>query len=106
MTSKTAPVESAEALRPLTKDPTKMTNDEFANFVYLQMMDGWIPTEMYLRMFPTETAAGIASRVKRKRWIRGVHYNRVAGTMSWVNLKAIRCWAAGIVYEQTGVDPL
>ena len=86
------------------KSPAEMTDDEFREFVVNQMLQGWIPVKMYLKMFPTETLSGIDTRVARKHWVQGVHYNSPPGSTAWVNLIKIREWASG--QEQAGVSPL
>lgn len=72
----------------------EMTNQEFMDYVIKQSLRGWIPLSTYLRLLPEETRSAVSSRIKRKHWQRGVHFNTPKGGDMWVNLHAIADWAA------------
>lgn len=79
----------------MTKSVDEMTNEEFFRFVVDECLEGWIPLKAYLRVMPEETKIAIETRIKRKHWVRGVHYHTPPGSFMWVNLRAIRRWASG-----------
>lgn len=74
------------------KPVNEMTNDEFFNFVVNQGLKGWVPLETYLRIFPEESKEAIETRIKRRHWLRGVHYTTPKGSRMWVNIIAIGAW--------------
>lgn len=76
-----------------------LSEDEFIAKCLADMMQGWIPLKTYLRMFPDEDKRAIEGRVARGHWKRRVHYFAPKGGTAWVNLPAIREWAAGIREE-------
>jgi len=73
------------------KSYDQMTNDEFLEFV-VKRLDGWIPLDTYIRLFPSETRLGIETRLRRGVWQRGTHYTVPRQGRAWVNLTAIRDW--------------
>lgn len=75
-----------------TKSLSEMTNDEFVAFVIEQGLKGWVPLLAYTRLFPEETKDAIEMRIKRKHWVRGVHYTTPAGSKMWLNVIAIGEW--------------
>lgn len=78
----------------MSKPINEMTNDEFLAFVIEHGLKGWVPLQSYLRLFPEETKVGIETRIKRKHWVRGVHYTTPQGSRMWVNVIAIGKWVA------------
>lgn len=55
----------------------------------------WIPQHLYLERFGEEKTT-IDERIKRKHWIKGVHYNVPKGSKGrWINLEEVNKWASG-----------
>lgn len=77
----------------------QMTNDEFFEFV-VKKLDGWIPLATYRRLFPSESAEAIETRLRRGVWQRGVHYVVPKNGRPWVNLTAIRAWVTEGLVER------
>jgi hypothetical protein len=73
-------------------NPVTMTEDEFIDHCLANMMNGWVPLRVYLRMYPTETEGKVHTRVKRGVWTRRVHYAAPKGGSPWVNLPKVREW--------------
>lgn len=88
------------------KSISEMTNQEFMDFVIKQGLQGWIPLRSYLRLFPEETRSAITSRIKRKHWQRGLHYNTPPGSDMWVNVIAIGNWVAATAIPKPAGLPL
>lgn len=74
------------------KAPSQMSDAEYSAWVAERMMGGWIPLRDYQRIYPAETQAKIDTRLARKVWKRGVHYEVPPQSRAWVNLLAIRAW--------------
>lgn len=75
-----------------SKAPSEMSDEEYSAWVMEQLMGGWVPLAQYMRLYPEETKAKIDTRIARKVWIRGVHYEVPPQSRAWVNLIAIRVW--------------
>ncbi len=57
----------------------------------------WIPQEKYLEIYGEKKNA-IDERIKKRQWIKGVHYNVPKGSKGrWINVKAVNEWASGKV---------
>lgn len=88
------------------KPVSEMTNHEFMDFVVKHGMQGWIPLLTYIRLFPEETRSKISTRIKRKHWQRGVHFNTPEGSGMWVNVIAIGNWVAATAIPKPAGLPL
>ena len=87
--------EALQALLEKVKAQQAMTEQDFIVHALKDMMDGWVPLEVYLKMFPTETPNKVHKRVHTGAWIRQVHFAAPKGGASWVHLPAIRAWLEG-----------
>ena len=75
---------------------TRLAEEEqFITDALSDMMKGWVPLRMYLRMYPDETKRAVEARVLRGAWVRKVHYFAPSGSPAWVCLPAIQQWASG-----------
>lgn len=61
----------------------------------MNALTDWVPQSLYLEAFK-ETKDTINERIKRKHWVKGIHYNVPPGSKGrWINLKAVNEWASG-----------
>lgn len=75
----------------------EMTNDEIMKQVIEDYLQGRIPLKKYLRLFdPEEKKVAIETRIAGGHWEPGIHFNTPKGAHMWVNLHAIREWAAKV----------
>jgi hypothetical protein len=84
-----------EALLHKIRTTRQLTEDEFIEHCLNDMMGGWIPVTLYVRLYPTENLNKIHKRVQQGVWQRQVHYAVPKGGTGWVNLPAIRLWLEG-----------
>lgn len=81
-----------ESEKGFDKNPSQMSDEEYSSWIVERMMGGWVPLAHYLRCYPEETQAKIDTRIARKVWKRGVHFQVPPQSRAWVNLIAIREW--------------
>lgn len=83
------------------RDNALLTEEEFVEKCLRDIMNGWVPLEQYLKMYPTETINKVHKRVQQGAWQRQVHYAAPKGSAAWVNLIAIRAWLEGLLADPT-----
>ena len=71
------------------------TDEEFIVRALSDMMEGWVPLKLYLRMYPDETKRAVEHRVRRGYWTPRVEYFCPKGGTAWVNIPAIKRWVSG-----------
>lgn len=84
-----------QALLASIKEVQQMTEEDFIQKCLKDMMGGWVPMPIYLKMFSTENINKIHKRVQQGRWHRQVHYAAPDGGTAWINLPAVRLWVEG-----------
>lgn len=93
-----------KALVDRIKAEEQMSEEDFIVHCLSDMMNGWVPLVLYLRMFPDESANKVHKRVQQGGWKRQVHYAAPDGGGAWVNLPAIRLWLEGRLEEAVALE--
>lgn len=75
-----------------TDEAHALSEQDFIEKALSDMMGGWVPIAVYLRMYPDENINKIHKRVHQGGWKRRVHYSAPQGGSPWINLPAVKAW--------------